>query len=153
LQLKSSLPSHPFDLSQLSQSRPKEQRTDEQNLIHQIRGLVHCPYTAINSWMAPFLTADCPETPGLITEGAARLSRYNAMTMLDETNLEWWESRNADKTRMLVVASANCVQRCHECLDRQGQLSLHVSDTCESFSAIATSDTGTGIPAVSPGAS
>ena len=73
-------------------------------ISHEQLSVHRCGSGSLREYAGPLFSADHPETPRMIAEAAARLSRYNAITMLDETNLNWWESRNADKTRMLVVA-------------------------------------------------
>jgi len=71
---------------------------------HEQLSVHRCGSGSVREYAGPLFSADHPETPRRIAEAAAQLSRYNAITMLDATNLNWWESRNAGKTQMLVVA-------------------------------------------------
>ncbi|MBC7968068.1 MAG: hypothetical protein H7Z17_19330 [Fuerstia sp.] len=62
-----------------------------------------CGSGSVREYSGPLFSADDTKAPRLIAEAAARLSRYNVMTMLDETKLSWWQSENAAWTKMLVV--------------------------------------------------
>jgi hypothetical protein len=63
-----------------------------------------CGRGSVREYSGPLFSADDTNAPRLIAEAAARLSRYNLLTMIDETRWSWWESQNADRTRMLVIA-------------------------------------------------
>jgi hypothetical protein len=62
-----------------------------------------CGSGSLREYSGPLFSANDTTAPRLIAEATSRLSRYNLMTMVDETSLTWWDSQNADKTRILVV--------------------------------------------------
>jgi len=63
-----------------------------------------CGNGSLREYSGPLFSASDTTAPRLIAEAASQLSRYNQMTMIDESSLNWWDSQNADKTRMLVIA-------------------------------------------------
>ncbi len=63
-----------------------------------------CGGGSIRIFSGPLFSADDKSTVQAIAEAASQLSRHNLLTILDDSDLGWWRSVNADKTRMLVVA-------------------------------------------------
>ena len=62
-----------------------------------------CGTGSIREYAGPLFSATDVTTPWQIGESASRLSRYTTMSMLESTDLTYWESRNSEINRMWVV--------------------------------------------------
>jgi hypothetical protein len=62
-----------------------------------------CGTGSIREYAGPLFSATDAQAPEQIAESASRLSRDSTMSMLESTDLTWWESRNSEITRMWVV--------------------------------------------------
>ena len=62
-----------------------------------------CGTGSIREFAGPLFSATDAQAPKQIAESASRLSRYSTVSMLESTDLTWWESRNSEITRMWVV--------------------------------------------------
>lgn len=62
-----------------------------------------CGTGSIREYAGPLFSATDVQAPKQIAESGSRLSRYTTMSLLEHTEMRWWESRNSEINRMWVV--------------------------------------------------